>query len=73
MTKTCEIRRVLISVSSKDRIVELAHGLSELGVEILSTGGTSKTLRQAELRVRDVSDLGGEIGRKPISSRSRAR
>ena len=59
MTKTCEIRRVLISVSSKDRIVELAHGLSELGVEILSTGGTSKTLRQAELRVRDVSDLTG--------------
>jgi phosphoribosylaminoimidazolecarboxamide formyltransferase/IMP cyclohydrolase len=59
MKKTCEIRRALISVSSKDHIVDLAHGLSEMGVEILSTGGTSKTLRQAEIRVRDVSDLTG--------------
>jgi phosphoribosylaminoimidazolecarboxamide formyltransferase/IMP cyclohydrolase len=59
MKKTCDIRRVLISVSNKEGIVELAHGLSELGVEILSTGGTSKTLRQVELRVKDVSDLTG--------------
>ncbi|HNF59988.1 MAG TPA: bifunctional phosphoribosylaminoimidazolecarboxamide formyltransferase/IMP cyclohydrolase, partial [Elusimicrobiota bacterium] len=57
--KTVEIRRALISVSSKNQIVELAHGLSNLGVEILSTGGTAKSLRQAEIKVREVSDLTG--------------
>lgn len=57
--KTVEIRRALISVSSKNQIVELAHGLSNLGVEILSTGGTAKSLRQAEINVREVSDLTG--------------
>jgi phosphoribosylaminoimidazolecarboxamide formyltransferase/IMP cyclohydrolase len=59
MAKTCEIRRALISVSSKDGVVELAHGLSNLGVEILSTGGTAKSLRQAEIKVTEVSDLTG--------------
>jgi phosphoribosylaminoimidazolecarboxamide formyltransferase / IMP cyclohydrolase len=60
MTDTAlEIKRALISVSSKSQIVELAHGLQKLGVEILSTGGTAKTLRQAEVSVREVSDLTG--------------
>ncbi len=54
-----EIRRALISVSSKNQVVELAHGLSTLGVDILSTGGTAKTLRQAEIKVQEVSDLTG--------------
>jgi phosphoribosylaminoimidazolecarboxamide formyltransferase / IMP cyclohydrolase len=54
-----EIKRALLSVSNKSQLVELAHGLSKLGVEILSTGGTAKTLRQAELNVREVSDLTG--------------
>jgi phosphoribosylaminoimidazolecarboxamide formyltransferase/IMP cyclohydrolase len=51
--------RALISVWNKANLVEFAHGLSKLGVEILSTGGTSKSLRQAEVNVKDVSDLTG--------------
>jgi phosphoribosylaminoimidazolecarboxamide formyltransferase/IMP cyclohydrolase len=59
MTKTVDIKRALFSVSNKNQIVELAHGLSGLGVEILSTGGTAKSLRQAEIKVQEVSDLTG--------------
>jgi phosphoribosylaminoimidazolecarboxamide formyltransferase/IMP cyclohydrolase len=62
------IKRALISVSDKRGIVEFAKGLSKLGIEILSTGGTAKTLRNAKLRVRDVSEytkfpelLGGRV------------
>jgi len=54
-----KVARALISVWDKTNLVEFAHGLSKLGVEVLSTGGTSKALRQAEVSVRDVSDLTG--------------
>ena len=54
-----KISRALISVSDKTGIVELAKGLASLGVEILSTGGTAKLLRQEGMKVRDVSDLTG--------------
>ena len=54
-----KISRALVSVSDKTGIVELAKGLASLGVEILSTGGTAKLLRQEGLKVRDVSDLTG--------------
>jgi phosphoribosylaminoimidazolecarboxamide formyltransferase/IMP cyclohydrolase len=54
-----KISRALISVSDKTGIVELATALQSLEVELLSTGGTAKLLRQNGLRVRDVSDLTG--------------
>ena len=51
-----KISRALISVFDKTGIVELAKFLHELGVEILSTGGTAKTLRGDNIPVDDVSD-----------------
>ncbi len=53
------ISRALISVSDKTGILELASGLMSLEVELLSTGGTAKLLREKGLKVRDVSDLTG--------------
>jgi phosphoribosylaminoimidazolecarboxamide formyltransferase/IMP cyclohydrolase len=53
------IRRALLSVSDKSGIVDLARGLSERGVELVSTGGTAAALRDAGLTVRDISDLTG--------------
>jgi phosphoribosylaminoimidazolecarboxamide formyltransferase / IMP cyclohydrolase len=58
-TVETKVSRALVSVWNKANLVEFAHGLSKLGVEILSTGGTSKALRQAEINVKDVSDLTG--------------
>lgn len=54
-----KIRRALISVSDKTGIVEFAQELKRFGVEIISTGGTAKTLRDAGLEVRDVADVTG--------------
>ncbi|MBI5675971.1 MAG: bifunctional phosphoribosylaminoimidazolecarboxamide formyltransferase/IMP cyclohydrolase [Nitrospirae bacterium] len=53
------IKRALISVSDKKGIVEFAKELSGLGVEILSTGGTAKTLKDAGIKVKDVSEHTG--------------
>jgi phosphoribosylaminoimidazolecarboxamide formyltransferase/IMP cyclohydrolase len=53
------IERALISVSNKKGIVDFAKGLSGLGVEILSTGGTAKALRDAGVSVVEVSDYTG--------------
>src|SRR5205807_2959894 len=54
-----KIRRALISVSDKTGIVDFAHELRSFGVEIISTGGTAKTLRDAGIDVRDVADITG--------------
>ena len=54
-----KIRRALISVSDKTGIVEFAKQLKSFGVEIISTGGTAKALRDAGIEVRDVSDVTG--------------
>jgi phosphoribosylaminoimidazolecarboxamide formyltransferase/IMP cyclohydrolase len=54
-----KIRRALISVSEKTGIVDFARGLKTFGVEIISTGGTAKALRDAGIDVRDVSDVTG--------------
>jgi phosphoribosylaminoimidazolecarboxamide formyltransferase/IMP cyclohydrolase len=54
-----KIRRALISVSDKTGIVEFATELKTFGVEIISTGGTAKTLRDSGIEVRDVSDVTG--------------
>ena len=53
------IRRALLSVSDKTGIVDLARSLAQQGVELVSTGGTAKALRDAGLAVRDISDLTG--------------
>lgn len=53
------IRRALISVSDKTGIADFARELKTFGVEIISTGGTAKALREAGIEVRDVSDITG--------------
>jgi len=53
------IRRALISVSDKTGIVDFARELKSFNVEIISTGGTAKALRDAGISVRDVSDITG--------------
>ncbi len=54
-----KIRRALVSVHDKTGVVDFARALAGLGVEILSTGGTAKLLREAGVRVSDVSDVTG--------------
>jgi phosphoribosylaminoimidazolecarboxamide formyltransferase / IMP cyclohydrolase len=54
-----KIRRALISVSNKTGVVEFVRELSAMGVEILSTGGTAKVLRDAGIPVKDVSEHTG--------------
>lgn len=53
------VKRALVSVHDKGGVVELARGLVGLGIEILSTGGTAKLLREAGIPVREVSDVTG--------------
>jgi phosphoribosylaminoimidazolecarboxamide formyltransferase/IMP cyclohydrolase len=53
------VRRALLSVSDKSGLVDFAKGLARHGVTLLSTGGTSKALRDAGLAVTDVSDITG--------------
>ncbi len=57
--KAKKIKRALISVSDKNGIEEFAEKLKSYGVEILSTGGTAKALRDAGIEVKDVSDHTG--------------
>ncbi|MFA7443110.1 MAG: bifunctional phosphoribosylaminoimidazolecarboxamide formyltransferase/IMP cyclohydrolase [Lysobacteraceae bacterium] len=59
MTDRLAIRRALLSVSDKTGLLDLARALAARGVELLSTGGTARALREAGLAVRDVSDLTG--------------
>ncbi|MBT6614492.1 MAG: bifunctional phosphoribosylaminoimidazolecarboxamide formyltransferase/IMP cyclohydrolase, partial [Deltaproteobacteria bacterium] len=54
-----KIKRALLSVSDKTGIVELARELDRAGVELISTGGTAKSIRDAGISVRDVSDITG--------------
>jgi phosphoribosylaminoimidazolecarboxamide formyltransferase/IMP cyclohydrolase len=54
-----KITRALISVSDKSGIVEFCQELSQLGIEILSTGGTAKTLAEHKIPVTEVSDYTG--------------
>lgn len=53
------VKRALISVSDKTGIVEFAKSLHELGVEIISTGGTMKTIAEAGIPVKSVSEITG--------------
>jgi phosphoribosylaminoimidazolecarboxamide formyltransferase/IMP cyclohydrolase len=54
-----KIRRALLSVTDKTGLVEFAKNLSGFGVELVSTGGTARALREAGLAVKDISDLTG--------------
>jgi len=53
------IKRALLSVSDKSGLIELGQALGKHGVELVSTGGTAKALREAGLEVKDISDLTG--------------
>lgn len=54
-----QIKRALLSVSDKTGLAELGRMLADKGVELVSTGGTAKALRDAGLAVRDIADLTG--------------
>jgi phosphoribosylaminoimidazolecarboxamide formyltransferase/IMP cyclohydrolase len=58
-TRIRPVARALISVSDKSGLAEFARALSGHGVEFVSTGGTSKTLSDAGLKVIDVADFTG--------------
>jgi phosphoribosylaminoimidazolecarboxamide formyltransferase/IMP cyclohydrolase len=53
------IHRALLSVTDKTGLVEFAQALAEFGVELISTGGTARALREAGVAVKDISDLTG--------------
>ena len=54
-----QIKRALLSVFDKSGLLELARVLADHGVELISTGGTSKALKEAGFEVKDVSDVTG--------------
>jgi phosphoribosylaminoimidazolecarboxamide formyltransferase / IMP cyclohydrolase len=54
-----KIKKVIISVSDKSGVAEFARELDAFGVEFLSTGGTAKMLREAGLKVKDISEYTG--------------
>src|SRR3984957_5349475 len=53
------IQRAILSVTDKTGLVEFARKLSGLDVELISTGGTAKLLRDSRIPVKDISDLTG--------------
>ncbi|MGA8489232.1 MAG: bifunctional phosphoribosylaminoimidazolecarboxamide formyltransferase/IMP cyclohydrolase [Terriglobales bacterium] len=54
-----KIQRAILSVTDKTGLVEFARKLSSLGVELISTGGTAKLLRDSSIPVKDISELTG--------------
>jgi phosphoribosylaminoimidazolecarboxamide formyltransferase / IMP cyclohydrolase len=54
-----KIQRAILSVTDKTGVVDFARSLHELGVELVSTGGTAKMLREAGVTVKDISELTG--------------
>ena len=59
MSDLSPVRRALLSVSDKTGLIDLAKALEAAGVEILSTGGSAKAIREAGVAVRDVADVTG--------------
>ncbi|MDR9393168.1 MAG: bifunctional phosphoribosylaminoimidazolecarboxamide formyltransferase/IMP cyclohydrolase [Roseovarius sp.] len=59
MPDLAPIRRALLSVSDKSGLVDLGRALDARGIDLVSTGGTARTLRDAGLQVRDVADVTG--------------
>ena len=58
-TEVKQVRRALLSVTDKSGLVAFAKQLAGHGIELVSTGGTARALREAGLEVRDISDLTG--------------
>ena len=54
-----KVRRAILSVTDKTGLVDFARKLSTLGIELISTGGTAKLLRDSGIAVKDISDLTG--------------
>ncbi len=54
-----KIQRAILSVTDKTGLVDFARKLEALGVELISTGGTAKLLRESAIQVKDISDLTG--------------
>ncbi len=54
-----KIQRAILSVTDKTGLVEFARRLAAMGVELVSTGGTAKLLRDSGIEVKDISDLTG--------------
>jgi phosphoribosylaminoimidazolecarboxamide formyltransferase/IMP cyclohydrolase len=54
-----KIQRALLSVFDKTGLVAFAHVLTQAGIELISTGGTAKCLREAGLKVKDLSEHTG--------------
>src|SRR3954452_21986303 len=54
-----KIQRAILSVTDKTGLSDFARKLSALGVELISTGGTAKLLRDSGIKVQDISDLTG--------------
>jgi phosphoribosylaminoimidazolecarboxamide formyltransferase/IMP cyclohydrolase len=59
MSANPKIHRAILSVTDKTGLVEFARKLSALGIELISTGGTAKLLRDSGIAVKDISDLTG--------------
>ena len=59
VTQAKQIRRALLSVTDKTGLVDFAKVLAGFGAELISTGGTARTLREAGLAVKDISELTG--------------
>ena len=59
MSAVPKIRRAILSVTDKTGLVDFARKLSALGIELVSTGGTAKLLRESGIPVKDISELTG--------------
>src|SRR5213082_2815020 len=59
MQTSRKIQRAILSVTDKTGLVDFARRLSALGIELISTGGTAKLLRDSGIAVKDISDLTG--------------
>jgi phosphoribosylaminoimidazolecarboxamide formyltransferase/IMP cyclohydrolase len=59
MSSTRKIHRAILSVTDKTGLVDFARKLSAFGIELISTGGTAKLLRDSGITVKDISDLTG--------------
>jgi phosphoribosylaminoimidazolecarboxamide formyltransferase/IMP cyclohydrolase len=59
MSPTSRIRRAILSVTDKTCLVDFARTLAALGIELVSTGGTAKLLRDSGIAVKDISELTG--------------
>ncbi|HME31880.1 MAG TPA: hypothetical protein VKG65_03930, partial [Terriglobales bacterium] len=59
MSPASRIQRAILSVTDKTCLVEFARTLSALGIELISTGGTAKLLRDSGIAVKDISELTG--------------